>query len=90
MEVTLRFFANFRDAVGQKTVTREYDDADTVGDVLGALAEEFGIEVFEEDGSPREFITVMKEGKDVTHLEGMETPLADGDTVSVFPPVAGG
>ncbi len=91
MEVTLRFFANFRDAVGQKTISREYEDVSTVGDALRAVADEYPeLDLFEDEESLREFLTVMKDGRDVAHLDGLETDLDDGDTVSVFPPVAGG
>jgi len=91
MEIELRFFANFREAVGQKTITREYDDVQTVGDVMRALEEEFPeMELFEDDGSAREFLTIMRNGQDITHIDGLETTIEDGDTVSAFPPVAGG
>jgi molybdopterin synthase sulfur carrier subunit len=33
---------------------------------------------------------VLKNGREVLHLDGLDTPLDDGDRVSVFPPVAGG
>ncbi|MFC7131617.1 MULTISPECIES: ubiquitin-like small modifier protein 1 [Salinibaculum] len=91
MEITMRFFANFREVVGQKTLHREYDDVSTVGDVLRALSEEYpDMELFEDDGSLREYLTIMRDGKDIAHIEGMETELSGGETVSVFPPVAGG
>ena len=89
MDLTLRFFANFREAVGQKTLEREYPDEATVGDVLESLVEEYGLDLFE-DGEMRDQLSIMKNGTDVVHIEGRETPLADGDTLSVFPPVAGG
>ena len=89
MELELRFFANFREAVGQKTLEREYPDGAVVGDVLGDLAEEFGLDLFE-DGDLRPQLSIMKNGKDVVHLASLDTPLGDGDTLSVFPPVAGG
>jgi len=91
MELELRFFANFREAVGQKTIYREYEDVRTMGDVLRRLDDEFpGMEVLEDDGSPREYGKIMRNGEDVDHIDGMETTLSDGDRVSVFPPVAGG
>jgi len=91
MELDLRFFASFRESVGQKTISREYEDVADVGDVLRALSAEFpDMELFAEDGTPREFITIMKDGKDVTHMDGLETEIEDGTTLSVFPPVAGG
>ena len=90
MEIEMRFFANFRDAVGQKTLVREFEGA-TVGDLLDDLAAEYPeMDLFEDDDSLRDFLTIMRGGKDIAHQEGLDTPLEDGDTVSVFPPVAGG
>jgi len=91
MSVQLRFFATFREAVGTKTITREYD-ADTVGDVLVALESEFeGLagEILE-DGSVRPQVNVLLNGRDVEHESGVETPIDPDDTLSIFPPVAGG
>ncbi|MCU4717296.1 ubiquitin-like small modifier protein 1 [Halapricum hydrolyticum] len=91
MELTLRFFASFREVVGQKTIVREYDDVSTVGDVLEALTAEYpGLELHGEDGSLREYITVMRNGRDVAHIDGLDTELSGGETLSLFPPVAGG
>ncbi|WP_458188094.1 ubiquitin-like small modifier protein 1 [Haladaptatus sp. NG-WS-4] len=89
MELTLRFFANFREAVGQKTLEREYPDDTTVGEVLESLTEEYGLDLFE-DGEMRPQISIMRNGKDVVHIDGRETSLSDGDRLSIFPPVAGG
>jgi len=91
MEIEIRSFVGFREALGQKTVTTTAPEEATVGDVLRELDEEHPeLEVFDTDGSAREYITVMKNGKDITHMEGMSTRLDDGDTISAFPPVAGG
>ena len=91
MELTMRFFANYRDAVGQKTLVREYDDVATVGDALRELVAEYpDIDVLAEDGSMREYVTVMRDGRDVSHVDGLETELEGGEVLSVFPPVAGG
>ena len=90
MEIEMRFFATFRDAVGQKTLVWEFGGA-TVGDLLHDLADEYPeMDLFEDDGGLRDFLTIMKGGKDIAHQEGLDTSLEDGDTVSVFPPVAGG
>ncbi|WP_227374460.1 ubiquitin-like small modifier protein 1 [Haladaptatus halobius] len=89
MELILRFFANFREAVGQKTLEREYPDDATVGEVLESLTEEYGLDLFE-DGEMRPQLSIMRNGKDVVHIDGRETSLSDGDRLSIFPPVAGG
>ena len=92
MELELRFFATFREAVGQKTLTREFDDDVTVGEVLEELEEEYdGLEgQLLQNGEVRPQLNVLRNGRNVVHDEGVETVLKAGDTLSVFPPVAGG
>ena len=34
--------------------------------------------------------TVLVNGRNAAHLKGQRTRLADGDVVSIFPPLAGG
>jgi molybdopterin synthase sulfur carrier subunit len=90
MRLELRFFANFREAVGQKTIHREYDEPTTVGEVLAALESEFeGLDLLDGDDI-RSHINVLKNGREVLHLDGVDTTLEAGDKLSVFPPVAGG
>ncbi|MFC7240052.1 ubiquitin-like small modifier protein 1 [Saliphagus sp. GCM10025317] len=92
MELDLRFFATFREAVGQKDLSRTVEDGATVGDVLAGLEEEYeGLEgELLEDGAIRPQLSVLKNGRDVVHMAGVDTDLEEGDRVSVFPPVAGG
>jgi len=93
MQIELRFFANFRSAVGQKTVEREYSDGATVGEVLAEIEDEWpemAGDILDEDGSIRPQLSVLKNGREVVHMDGPDTPLSDGDRLSVFPPVAGG
>ncbi|MDG5778060.1 ubiquitin-like small modifier protein 1 [Haloarculaceae archaeon H-GB2-1] len=93
MELELKFFATFREAVGQKTIGREFDDGATVGEVLAALESEYdGLEgnLLADDGDIRDMLSILKNGREVVHLDGTETLMEDGDTLSVFPPVAGG
>jgi len=92
MNVELRFFATFREAVGTKVVEREYDEDITVGEVLRGLENEYdGLDgQLVENGDLRPHINVLKSGREVLHLDGMDTELEDGDQLSIFPPVAGG
>jgi len=92
MDIELRFFATFREAAGGKTVEATFADASTVGDVLRELEDEYegmaGRLVVDGELAPQ--INVLKNGREVLHLDGLDTPLDDGDRLSVFPPVAGG
>lgn len=93
MNLELRSFATFREAMGQKTITREYEDGATVGDVLVELESEFDElegRLLDADGGIQPQLSILKNGRDVTHAQGPETPLEAGDTMSLFPPVAGG
>jgi molybdopterin converting factor small subunit len=43
-----------------------------------------------QDGELRRFVNVYLNDEDVRFISGLATPLADGDTVTVLPAVAGG
>lgn len=65
----------------------------TVGDALRALdARHPGLaeRIFEPDGELRRFVNVFVAEEDIRFLEGLSTPVADGQTISVVPAVAGG
>ncbi len=44
----------------------------------------------EDDGSLRRFVNVYVNDEDVRFLGGLQTKIADGDSVTVLPAVAGG
>ena len=64
----------------------------TVGEVLDSLYERFGElrSRIAEDGGLRRFVNVYVGGEDIRFLEGLDTPVADGDEVTILPAVAGG
>jgi len=65
----------------------------TVGEVLKALdSAHSGIadRLFDESGQIRRFVNVFVDEEDVRFLDGLSTPVADGQTVSIVPAVAGG
>ena len=43
-----------------------------------------------EDGELRRFVNVYLKGEDIRFLDGLATPVADGDEVTILPAVAGG
>ncbi len=44
----------------------------------------------DEQGKPRRFLNLYVNSEDIRFLEGTETPLKEGDEVSIVPAVAGG
>ncbi|MEW5945014.1 MAG: ubiquitin-like small modifier protein 1 [bacterium] len=65
----------------------------TVGEVLKDLENRFpGFKgrMFDESGNVRRFINVFVNEEDIRFSRGVETPVKDGDEVSLVPAVAGG
>jgi sulfur-carrier protein len=65
----------------------------TVADVLKALDAAhpgFGERLFDEAGELRRFVNVFVAEEDIRFLDGLASPVADGETVSIVPAVAGG
>ena len=65
----------------------------TVGEVLAALEKAhpgFGERLFDDQGKLRRFVNVFVADEDVRFLQGLETEVSDGQTVSIIPAVAGG
>jgi molybdopterin synthase sulfur carrier subunit len=67
-------------------------DGTTVGEVLDSLYERFGElrSRIAEDGGLRRFVNVYVDGEDIRFLDGLDTPVKDGDEVTILPAVAGG
>ncbi len=68
-------------------------DGSTVGEALKALdAAHPGMaeRLFDEEGRLRRFVNVFVADEDVRFLEGLDTPVGPGQTVSIVPAVAGG
>lgn len=67
--------------------------ATTVGSLIDSLEQNCpGIKarLCDDDGKPRRFLNFYVNSEDIRFLEGVDTPLADGDEVSIVPAVAGG
>jgi molybdopterin synthase sulfur carrier subunit len=65
----------------------------TVGEVLKALDAAhagFADRIFDDAGGLRRFVNVFLADEDVRFLDGLSTPVSDGQTISIVPAVAGG
>ncbi len=91
MSVTIRIPTTLRTlTAGESEVEVE---AGSVGDVLRRLDVAhpgFTQRILDDDGNLRRFVNVFVSDDDVRFLDGMDTPVADGDTVAIIPAVAGG
>jgi MoaD family protein len=68
-------------------------DGNSIAELLEALERNCpGIKarLCDDKGEPRRFLNLYVNSEDIRFLEGSQTPLKDGDEVSIVPAVAGG
>jgi molybdopterin synthase sulfur carrier subunit len=65
----------------------------TVGEVLLALEERypgFHARLYDASGELLRFVNIYVNEEDIRFLQGVATPLSEGDEVSIIPAIAGG
>jgi molybdopterin converting factor small subunit len=91
MSVTIRVPPVFRTMTsGSAQVDVE---GSTIGEVLSALESRhpgFSDKLFDDSGALVRYVNVFVDDDDVRFMEGLETPVPDGATVSIMQAVAGG
>ncbi len=88
----IRFYATLRPLVGGRSVDLS-DPPDTVNGILERLASEYeGLhdQLFDEDGTVRRFVAIMVDGRDIRHIDGLQSRVNPESELDIFPPVAGG
>jgi molybdopterin converting factor small subunit len=91
MPVTVRIPTQLRPlAGGNSTVSVPGSTVSEVLKGLEAAHPGFGDRLFDEGGKLRRFVNVFVAEEDIRFLDGLDTPVADGATVSIVPAVAGG
>ena len=91
MAVTVRIPTTMRPLTGgEKQVSVE---TGTLAEVIGALEAAhpgLGERLIDDDGALRKFVNIFVDDDDVRYLDGLDTKVGDGITVSIIPAVAGG
>jgi molybdopterin synthase sulfur carrier subunit len=91
MAVTVKLPTQLRDATGGAAAAEV--QGTTVGVALEALYTEHGElrgRIADDGGGLRRFVNVYVGGEDIRFLDGLDTPISDGDEVTILPAVAGG
>ena len=93
MKVSVKFYAHLGDLVDRK-LKIEFDlkEGATISHLLDELLLDFKIRknILDDNGELKSDITLLKNGREIKFLNGMETLLESGDEISIFPMVAGG
>jgi sulfur-carrier protein len=90
--VTVRSFATLREVMDPE-VRLDFMAGATIRSLLAALTGRYkNLDdlLFAAPETLRDFVNILKNGRNIHFLSGLDTPLDDGDTIALFPPVAGG
>jgi molybdopterin synthase sulfur carrier subunit len=91
---TIRLYATLRArANDEREVDVGWRPGASIGDAIRELvARRPGLEgcILDPQGGMVPYVSVFVDGRDIRHLDGLATLLADGHEIAIFPPVAGG
>ena len=68
-------------------------DGATVGELLGQLtAKHEGLKkhLYNDEGKLRSFVNIYLNDEDIRYLDQLNTPVKEGDSISILPALAGG
>jgi molybdopterin synthase sulfur carrier subunit len=90
----INFYATLRPIVGARTVQFDLAEGLSVGEIVTAVVTRFPPlrkELLNAEGNLYQHVHVFINGRDAPYLpEGVETLIQAGDTIDIFPAVAGG
>jgi molybdopterin synthase sulfur carrier subunit len=91
VSITVRIPTQLRSLSGNAAEVQV--EAGTVAEALKALDGKhagFAERLFDESGALRRFVNVFLADEDIRFLQGIDTPVTDGQVMSIVPAVAGG
>jgi molybdopterin synthase sulfur carrier subunit len=96
LQVSVRFFTVLKEIAGKKEEKLTFTEGEkaTVNDALKKLSDQYGkrfVEyVYDPQGNVRSYLQFFINGQSAAGLNGLETPLVNGDILAIVPPVGGG
>jgi len=90
--VQVDFYATIQRAFGAQSMRFELDPSSTVRQLLARLCttDRQRERIFQSPETVRKDVTILRNGRNINFLNGLETQLRAEDKLAIFPPVAGG
>jgi MoaD family protein len=95
MKITLYTILGIKQAIGENKVEIEFPHVSTIEDFLAFMKRRWGEKLYPQLFDPADnrlnpHVRVMVNGQTIQFLQGMSTPLKEGDEVLILPPASGG
>jgi MoaD family protein len=90
MAVEVRVTSTLQNLVGGKSVQGQGGTVGALLDDLDGRYPGFRKQISGEDGQLHRFVNIYLNDEDIRYLQALETPVADGDVISILPALAGG
>ena len=93
MIIRVKTFATLYNITGKVSHEIRLEKDSTVREVIDKLIQiypKLKDEILDDNGLLKENYRVLVNGREISHLSGLDTEVKDGDTIAIFPPVAGG
>jgi sulfur-carrier protein len=95
MKVTLHTILGIKQAIGQKFTEIDLPQGSTVEDFISYMKERWRDKLYThvfnpEDDTLHPHVRIMINGQTIQYLQGMKTPLKEGDEVLILPLASGG
>lgn len=92
--VTVRFYSLLRRLLQRESMVLSVTDGDTVATMLQKIGGHDGAAIaeklFADDGALQVGVIILVNRHNIYHLQGLATPVKNGDELALFPAAAGG
>ena len=91
-KVKVEFYASMREVFQEKEREIKPERVSNIRDILDLLCNTYQRrqKTLDHSGQLRPGVNVLKNGRNIKFLDGIETEVKEGDTIAIFPPVYGG
>lgn len=95
LSVKLQSMFDFVEIFGKPEIRVEVKENSSVGELLEILLERYGERLKEKMVDPKtgevfEHLEILRNGRNIRFLQGEDTVLREGDSVTIFVPIGGG
>ena len=92
ISVQVDFHFTVQQVFGEKSIRVALSPPPTVKTLLDLLctSRERYAQIFDDSGQLRSDVKVLRNGRNVVFLDGLDTELDNGDKIAIFPQVVGG